>query len=346
MRVVGLRRHLRRLAALSVSGAAVLLASSSLAHGAPSLTNAETPAAAGVVADWARHVPVAVAKRIALQVPDLYLPGWLPPGYRFKRWKVDEWGASLTFKRRQALLVWSVSEFPRTSCRGALGGQARIRIAGRTVFYGWGNHGHEAWTCPSSSAAGLLVVRVWDPHRLSKQTQARIAASREPVEVQTPVAVCSDGIDNDGDEKTDYPADPGCASGSDGNEVDPVAASQCSDAVDNDGDGAADYPADIGCSSVTDVDEITSAYQCDDGADNDADSLVDYPGDPDCSGRSDTTEGASGPPPSNCSPAYTGVCIPTAPPDLDCADVPYSNFAVLPPDPHNFDGDSDGIGCE
>jgi micrococcal nuclease len=40
------------------------------------------------------------------------------------------------------------------------------------------------------------------------------------------------------------------------------------------------------------------------------------------------------------------VCIPPAPPDLDCKDVPYRRFQVLAPDPHNFDRDDDGIGCE
>jgi uncharacterized protein YraI len=48
----------------------------------------------------------------------------------------------------------------------------------------------------------------------------------------------------------------------------------------------------------------------------------------------------------NCSPAYPGVCIPPRPPDLDCGDIPYRRFTVLPPDPHGFDRDSDGIGCE
>ena len=47
-----------------------------------------------------------------------------------------------------------------------------------------------------------------------------------------------------------------------------------------------------------------------------------------------------------CDPSYPTVCIPPPPPDLDCGDVPYSNFKVLPSDPHNFDGDKDGIGCE
>ena len=51
-------------------------------------------------------------------------------------------------------------------------------------------------------------------------------------------------------------------------------------------------------------------------------------------------------PRSNCDPSYPDVCIPPPPPDLDCADVPYSGFAVRGSDPHRFDGDGDGIGCE
>jgi micrococcal nuclease len=52
----------------------------------------------------------------------------------------------------------------------------------------------------------------------------------------------------------------------------------------------------------------------------------------------------------NCAASYPGVCIAPPPPDLDCKDVPYHRFAVrwdVPdPDPHRFDGDHDGIGCE
>ena len=40
----------------------------------------------------------------------------------------------------------------------------------------------------------------------------------------------------------------------------------------------------------------------------------------------------------NCDPSYPTVCIPPAPPDLDCGDIPYHRFQVLPPDPHSFDG--------
>jgi hypothetical protein len=48
----------------------------------------------------------------------------------------------------------------------------------------------------------------------------------------------------------------------------------------------------------------------------------------------------------NCDPAYPTVCIPAPPPDLDCAKIPYRNFKVRSPDPHRFDPDHDGIGCE
>ncbi|HAX24696.1 MAG TPA: hypothetical protein DCX80_06615 [Chloroflexi bacterium] len=51
-------------------------------------------------------------------------------------------------------------------------------------------------------------------------------------------------------------------------------------------------------------------------------------------------------PAGNCDPAYPDVCIPPPPPDLSCKDIPYRRFRVLPPDPHGFDRDGDGIGCE
>jgi len=51
-------------------------------------------------------------------------------------------------------------------------------------------------------------------------------------------------------------------------------------------------------------------------------------------------------PKGNCDPSYPTVCIRPPPPDLNCADISYRNFKVLPPDPHHFDGDKDGIGCE
>ena len=48
----------------------------------------------------------------------------------------------------------------------------------------------------------------------------------------------------------------------------------------------------------------------------------------------------------SCDPSYPTVCIPPPPPDLDCGDVPFRNFKVVGADPHRFDGNHDGVGCE
>jgi micrococcal nuclease len=48
----------------------------------------------------------------------------------------------------------------------------------------------------------------------------------------------------------------------------------------------------------------------------------------------------------NCSSSYPDFCIPPPPPDLDCGDIGAKDFTVRSPDPHGFDGDSDGVGCE
>jgi hypothetical protein len=58
------------------------------------------------------------------------------------------------------------------------------------------------------------------------------------------------------------------------------------------------------------------------------------------------------PPPANgkCAASYPDECIPPPPPDLNCANIPYRNFRVLwnvpNPDPHRFDGNHNGVGCE
>lgn len=66
-------------------------------------------------------------------------------------------------------------------------------------------------------------------------------------------AVCSDGMDNDGDGKTDYPFDPGCTSVNDTDESDtcfPTAGPdcpQCGNGIDDDLDMKTDFPADSSC---------------------------------------------------------------------------------------------------
>jgi hypothetical protein len=69
---------------------------------------------------------------------------------------------------------------------------------------------------------------------------------------------CEDGVDNDGDGKTDFPNDSGCPNGDDDSELIPIGdpIPQCGNALDDDGDGLTDYPADPGCPSAAGADEI------------------------------------------------------------------------------------------
>ena len=61
------------------------------------------------------------------------------------------------------------------------------------------------------------------------------------------VAKCSNGVDDDGDGKKDYPNDPGCSSPLDDTEANPATLPQCADATDNDADGKKDYALDLSC---------------------------------------------------------------------------------------------------
>lgn len=48
----------------------------------------------------------------------------------------------------------------------------------------------------------------------------------------------------------------------------------------------------------------------------------------------------------NCHSSYPTVCIPPPPPDLDCGEIGFRRFQVVGSDPHGFDRDNDGVGCE
>ena len=72
--------------------------------------------------------------------------------------------------------------------------------------------------------------------------------------VSNGIAACGDGIDNDSDGQTDFPADPGCDSAQDDDETSDALV--CDDGQDNDGDGLTDFPADPGCSSPTGSSEV------------------------------------------------------------------------------------------
>jgi spore coat protein A len=84
---------------------------------------------------------------------------------------------------------------------------------------------------------------------------------------------CRNGVDDDGDGRTDYPADPGCSSASDFLETSPALV--CDDGLDNDGDGRVDVPDDPGCQAPGSSFENP---QCQDGVNNDAQPGIDFDG--------------------------------------------------------------------
>ncbi|MBS2021167.1 MAG: hypothetical protein JST92_02070, partial [Deltaproteobacteria bacterium] len=78
------------------------------------------------------------------------------------------------------------------------------------------------------------------------------------------LTACSDGVDNDGDGKIDYPNDPACPSPQSDSEAkgDGWVMPACSDGVDNDGDGLVDFPADPSCVSAAGESEDTPGETC------------------------------------------------------------------------------------
>ena len=48
----------------------------------------------------------------------------------------------------------------------------------------------------------------------------------------------------------------------------------------------------------------------------------------------------------NCDASYPTLCIPVGIGDLDCPDIDARRFPVVGADPHRFDGDHNGVGCE
>lgn len=107
-------------------------------------------------------------------------------------------------------------------------------------------------------------------------------------------STCSDGVDNDRDGFTDFPADRGCSDIGDTSETSPNL--PCDDGEDNDADALADTRegnyGDPGCGPDT---SLAENPECDDDVDNDGDGAVDWDGDfgrhtpdPDCGGIGST----------------------------------------------------------
>jgi len=128
------------------------------------------------------------------------------------------------------------------------------------VYVGWTLRGAAR---QSARAAGMdldlyrATQGVLDPVRAAL---CPFLYERVQSEAPAPVAACSDGVDNDGDGLSDFPADPGCASPAAWRE-DPA----CDDGIDNDRDGEIDL-ADAQCESAGGPLEALAPASCGFGA--------------------------------------------------------------------------------
>jgi hypothetical protein len=114
-----------------------------------------------------------------------------------------------------------------------------------------GRNLRDAWLATGMADPRVMASAIWQPG--------------------TPA--CTDGLDNDGDGKADYPDDPGCASGAD--ESENTAAVACDNRLDDDGDGFIDFPHDPGC---LDSGWTLENPQCQDGVNNDGALGTDFDG--------------------------------------------------------------------
>jgi len=97
------------------------------------------------------------------------------------------------------------------------------------------------------------------------------------------------------------------------------------------------YPPDLDCDEIG-YSNFRVIGNDPHGFDRDNDGIGCEVGSPPSSNPVDTTP--------SCDESYPDVCIAPYPPDLNCGDIGYSNFRVNGTDPHGFDRDNDGIGCE
>jgi hypothetical protein len=103
--------------------------------------------------------------------------------------------------------------------------------------YEWQFDEGEPFTAPALQAdtTGSYPVAGKPLVRLRVTDASGVASTSAPIAVRIG-EVCGDGIDNDGDGRIDYPADPGCASVRSTSE-----SPECDDDIDNDGDNKIDW---------------------------------------------------------------------------------------------------------
>jgi len=102
----------------------------------------------------------------------------------------------------------------------ALGSVAAIEVGTNATF---GVTGDQQIQNSSSLGFYRINIKTYDNSDVLVDQADAMIAIVETVSVSAVFSQCSDGIDNDGDGKIDFPSDPGCESSNDDDETDPSA---------------------------------------------------------------------------------------------------------------------------
>ncbi|PJF34229.1 MAG: hypothetical protein CUN57_00040 [Phototrophicales bacterium] len=187
-----------------------------------------------------------------------------------------------SFDHEDVIVVGATNEFDGRADFSNYGTAIDIVAPGVNMFSTYfGNgyvvepHGNGTSYSTALVAGALGLLRGYDDSLTAQEAEDRLySAAIDLGDEQTfghgllflsdllpPLPLCSDGLDNDGDGATDFPADFSCSSADDDDETNPMAA--CQDGIDNDGDGFVDLD-DLGCYGLQDNDEF-NVYNCVDG---------------------------------------------------------------------------------
>ncbi|MBA3365511.1 MAG: hypothetical protein H0U03_06965 [Actinobacteria bacterium] len=113
----------------------------------------------------------------------LYLPTWLPPGFRYRRWSFKSDVLTVQFWRGRVdpTLYWTVANRLGATEPCNAYSSRRYRTGGMTIYMGSGNHGRSVWRCTKSAGGIPISVDVWDPHAVRLPDLVRMVATAKPV---------------------------------------------------------------------------------------------------------------------------------------------------------------------
>ena len=139
--------------------------------------------------------------------------GW-ETGYRWRCINGSVWSCSWGANLPCGKAITRTTPAPRVKrfCRNNPNSFVPAAVTWHAAIY--------AWDCKNGRAKRGRQVWHVDGQGFVKEVWRRVSPPTTTPPTTSPFVACSDGLDNDSDGKTDYPADPGCSGTTDTSEVD------------------------------------------------------------------------------------------------------------------------------